>query len=79
MREKLIWLLALLLLAAGSLACGEKAGEEGAAVVADAGRIEVSEATFDIGEINRGDTATHVFTIKNTGKGVLRINKAQGS
>jgi hypothetical protein len=41
------------------------------------GRITVEKPTVDAGEVVRGQLATAVFEIKNTGSGALRILSAK--
>ncbi len=41
--------------------------------------LTATEAEFDFGTVQEGDDATHVFTLRNTGKAMLNIEKAKGS
>ncbi len=40
--------------------------------------ITCEKAEYDFGTVTQGEDATHVFVIKNTGKGVLKIERARG-
>ena len=42
------------------------------------GRISVPEAEVDLGDVERGDRASHVFVLKNGSDGVVRITKVWG-
>jgi len=46
---------------------------------AGAGSASVAEASVDLGDVPRGDWATHVFVIKNAGKGDLHVKNVRGS
>ena len=41
--------------------------------------ISLSEAGYDFGKVNEGDTLSHVFKMRNTGKEPLIIYKSVGS
>jgi len=41
-------------------------------------QITVDNPKYDFGTIAQGEYAKHVFTIKNTGKGVLKVERARG-
>lgn len=43
------------------------------------GKAVFPEKVADLGDIIKGDQATHVFKVTNEGEGVLRILKARGS
>jgi len=40
--------------------------------------IACDEPTHDFGSVSQGEEAKHIFTVKNTGKGVLKIERARG-
>ncbi len=40
--------------------------------------IASDEQEHDFGSVSQGEEAKHVFTVKNTGKGVLKIDRARG-
>ncbi|MBW2699308.1 MAG: DUF1573 domain-containing protein [Deltaproteobacteria bacterium] len=40
--------------------------------------ITCAEAKHDFGTVPQGQEVKHVFTVKNTGKGVLKIIRAKG-
>lgn len=42
-------------------------------------KVEFEPRQFDFGKVKEGDTVTHVFKIKNTGKELLYIFKIAGS
>ena len=43
-----------------------------------AGSLEVPEAVYDAGKIDRGVTVRHEFVLKNVGPGELSINAKPG-
>jgi|GEM_PF-6373365 len=43
------------------------------------GNIEVPEGSFDFGDIERGQVATHTFKIKNSTNRRLKLIRATGS
>ncbi len=49
------------------------------AVATDAGQIVCEQSTHDVGTIKQGEMMTHTFTVKNTGKGVLHIDKVKST
>ncbi|RJO67370.1 MAG: DUF1573 domain-containing protein [Myxococcales bacterium] len=57
--------------AAGEPATAEEPGGNG--------KLEIAQKEFDVGDVPRGEKATHTFLLKNVGAGVLHIKKAQGS
>ena len=67
-------------------ASGHAAAQESAALPATpatpeasgpAGKAQVTEKKVDVGDVNRGEKASHTFTIKNVAKeGVLTIKRA---
>jgi len=40
--------------------------------------IACDKSEFDFGTVSQGEEAVHTFTIKNTGKGDLKIERARG-
>lgn len=68
---------------AGKKATGEAAASaetksaEGGANAAAGGRMTIEKPIVDVGEIVRGQPASAVFEIKNTGTGVLKILSAK--
>ena len=42
-------------------------------------QISCPAPTFDFGTVKAGQTVAHVFTVRNTGRELLRIQRAQGS
>ncbi len=46
---------------------------------ANAPKIEFAKTEVELGDVNQGDKAEHIFTFKNVGKGVLHIERAKGS
>ncbi len=40
--------------------------------------ITCDNAEYDFGTVSQGEDATHIFVIKNKGKGVLKIERARG-
>ena len=40
--------------------------------------IACDQPDFDYGAVAQGEDAKHTFTVKNTGAGVLKIDRAQG-
>ena len=49
-----------------------------AAPTGPAPEIACDKPEFDFGSVAQGEEAKHVFTIKNKGKGVLKIERARG-
>ena len=43
-----------------------------------AGSLEVPEAVYDAGKVDRGVTVRHEFVLKNVGPGALSINAKPG-
>jgi len=67
-------LAALLLLSLASVA---RAADAPATAPA-AGSLEVPEAVYDAGKVDRGVTVRHEFVLKNVGPGALSINAKPG-
>ena len=42
------------------------------------GKIACDEAEHDYGKVAQGAEVSHVFKIKNTGSGILKIDRAEG-
>lgn len=40
--------------------------------------ITCDKAEYEFGTVSQGEDASHIFVIKNTGKGVLKIERARG-
>lgn len=56
--------------------CGSGNGSGTSTTVADTGgRLQVTETTFDAGNVPVGQKVEHKFTIKNTGTGPLKIGQ----
>jgi hypothetical protein len=51
----------------------------GAPAAVRKGTIDFSETTFDLGDVKRGEMATHVFRIKNNSDQPLKITRVRGS
>ena len=59
----------------GQAGDGAAAGKAGAKIT----RISLPERSFDFGDVNRGEVATHTFVVKNVSKEIVHIQQAQGS
>ena len=42
------------------------------------GKIEFVKADHDFGVVNQGESLKHVFVFKNTGTGMLKVDRAKG-
>ena len=67
-------LAALLLFSLASVACAADAP----ATAPPAGSLEVPEAVYDAGKVDRGVTVRHEFVLKNIGQAALSINAKPG-
>ena len=65
--------------AAASAAPGGEAAAASQAAPGGTPKLEVAQAEVDLGDVRQGEKATHVFTLKNVGTGVLHIDRAKGS
>lgn len=58
-----------------------RAAEEGSSPppgsLQDAPAIQVAEPTFSFGEVEEGADVSHTFSVKNTGKGELKIDQVR--
>jgi len=64
----------LLLFTLASVACAADAP----ATAPPAGSLEVPEAVYDAGKVDRGVTVRHEFVLKNIGQAALSINAKPG-
>jgi len=69
-----MWL-SLALFLALPFAC-QNGGQGGAAA---GPKLQIVQPDFDAGDVNRDEKVTHTFILKNVGKDVLHIKRAQGS
>ena len=67
-------LAALLLFSLAAVACAADAP----ATAPPAGSLEVPEAVYDAGKVDRGVTVRHEFVLKNIGQAALSINAKPG-
>jgi hypothetical protein len=67
--------------AAKPAASADKAPASDGAPAAPGGtpKLEVAQSEVNLGDVKQGEKATHVFTLKNVGTGVLHIDRAKGS
>ena len=56
----------------------DKASTDAKAPTGPAPQITCDKPEHDFGTISQGGQAEHVFTVRNTGKGVLKIERARG-
>lgn len=64
----------------GLWACkGGRGPGDGALDPANSPVIACPQAEYDFGTVTQGEEIKHTFTIQNTGRGTLQIERAQGS
>ncbi len=77
------WLWAICLFSSAALAAGPgpKPAPQAPKTVKATGpapKIACDKPSFNFGSVSQGDDVKHVFSIKNVGKGVLKIERARG-
>jgi hypothetical protein len=81
LRARHILVLTALALCAMAPGCKreEAPSPAGSAAPADGAKLELDATSFDFGTVSEGDTLKHVFKVKNTGAGPLKIERVRTS